>query len=206
MGLFPKFISRVKDILERVLALAATEPDLDLKRVTEFIYAQETGRESRKLLSGAGALNKLSQCQNNKRARSSTMPSNSVRPSNDKCHYCGNTRPGHKSSADDRRASCSAFDKKCFKCKLTGHFAKQCKKKASTEHRALQERGSVSDSGEVGDSGYAMMVPATRPRHNMRKLCKLSHHAVDKFGNWAQRRAESQPCVTVSVSVCLDGY
>ena len=32
------------DIQERVLALAATEPDLDLKRVTEFIYAQEIWR------------------------------------------------------------------------------------------------------------------------------------------------------------------
>ena len=193
MGLFPKFISRVKDILERVLALAATEPDLDLKRVTEFIYSQETSRESRKLLSGAGALNKLSQYQNNKRARSSTMPSNSERPSKDKCHYCGNTGHGHKSSADVRKASFPANDKKCAKCKLTGHFAKQCKKKASAEYGAMQHRGSVSDLGELDGFGfYAMTAPATRPRHKVRNLRKLSHHAADKFGNWAQRRAESQ--------------
>ena len=37
-------------------ALAPTEADLDLTRVTEFIYGQESGRESRKLLSGAAAL------------------------------------------------------------------------------------------------------------------------------------------------------
>ena len=86
-------------IQERVLALAATEPSLDLKRVTEFIYAQETGRESRKLLSGAGALNKLSQYQHNKRGRSNTMPSSSDKPNKDKCYYCGNTGHGHKLSA-----------------------------------------------------------------------------------------------------------
>ena len=42
------------EIQERVLALAATEENLDLKRISEYIYAQETGRESRKLLSAAG--------------------------------------------------------------------------------------------------------------------------------------------------------
>ena len=98
------------DIQERVLALAATEQELGLKRVTEYIYAQETGRESRKMLSGAGALNKLSQYQHNKRGRSSTMPSNSERPNRDKCHYCGNTGHGHKSSAEVRKANCTAFD------------------------------------------------------------------------------------------------
>ena len=195
------------DIQERVLALAATEQELDLKRVMEYIYAQETGRESRKMLSGAGALNKLSQYQHNKRGRSSTMPSNSERPNRDKCHYCGNTGHGHKSSAEVRKANCPAFDKKCAKCKLTGHFAKQCKKKANTEHGALQDRGSMSDSGELDGFGFfAMTVPATRPRHKARGLRKLSHYAADKFGNWAQRKAEPQPCVTVSVSVCHDGY
>ena len=39
------------EIQERVLDLAATEEVLNLKRISEFIYAQDTGRESRKLLS-----------------------------------------------------------------------------------------------------------------------------------------------------------
>ena len=37
-----------------------TEQNLTLKRITEFVYAQDTGHESWKLLSGAGSLNKLS--------------------------------------------------------------------------------------------------------------------------------------------------
>ena len=195
------------DIQERVLALAATEQELDLKRVTEFIYAQETGRESRKILSGAGALNKMSQYQQDKRGRSNTMPGNSDKPSKDKCYYCGNTGHGHKSSAEVRKNSCPAFDKKCIKCKMTGHFARQCKKKGP-QNAALQDRGSVSDSGELDGFGfYAMTVPSTKPRHRARgHLRKLSHYAVDMFGKWAARRPEPQPSVTVSVSVSQSGY
>ena len=195
------------DIQERVLALAATEQELDLKRVTEFIYAQETGRESRKMLSGAGALNKMSQYQQDKRGRSNTMPGNSDKPSKDKCYYCGNTGHGHKSSAEVRKNSCPAFDKKCIKCKMTGHFARQCKKKGP-QNAALQDRGSVSDSGELDGFGfYAMTVPSTKPRHRARgHLRKLSHYAVDMFGKWAARRPEPQPSVTVSVSVSQSGY
>ena len=37
------------EIQERVLALAATEEALTLKQISKFIYAQKTGRESRKL-------------------------------------------------------------------------------------------------------------------------------------------------------------
>ena len=194
------------EIQERVLALAATEENLDLKRISEYIYAQETGRESRKLLS-AGGVNKLSQYQQDKRGRSNTTPSNMERPNVDKCYYCGNTGHGYKSSADVRKTKCPAFNKKCLKCKRIGHFSKQCRKSRDNEHGALQERGSVSDSGELDGFGfYAMTVPATRPRHKVRDLRKLSHHAADQFGNWAARRAEPQPVVTVSVSVCSEGY
>ena len=62
------------EIQERVLALAATEENLDLKRISEFIYAQETGRESRKLLSAAGGLNKLSQHQQEKHQKWQNVP------------------------------------------------------------------------------------------------------------------------------------
>ena len=125
----------------------------------------------------------------------------------DKCYYCGNTGHGYKSSADVRKTKCPAFNKKCLKCKRIGHFSKQCRKSRDNEHGALQERGSVSDSGELDGFGfYAMTVPATRPRHKVRDLRKLSHHAADQFGNWAARRAEPQPVVTVSVSVCSEGY
>ena len=65
----------------------------------------------------------------------------------------------HKSSPDVRKANCPAFNKKCAKYKLTGHFAKQCKKKASTEHGVLQDRDSVSGSGKL--DGFGKISPYT---------------------------------------------
>ena len=73
------------EIQERVLALAATEQDLTLKRITKFVYAQDTGPESRKLLSGAGSLNKLSQHKMQQKEQSNTMPGNTAKP----CFHCG---------------------------------------------------------------------------------------------------------------------
>ena len=192
------------DIQERVLALAATEENLDLKKITEFIHAQETGARSRKLLSGDTSLNKLSQYKQEQRGRSNTLPE---KPDlKIKCHYCGNPGHGFKSSAEIRRNKCPAFSKKCSKCNIIGHFQKQCKKSRQSEHGALKD-GSASDTGELDGFGfYTMTTAATRPRHKARNLRKLSHHAVNKFGDWTARKAEPQPCVSVSVSVCQDGY
>ena len=75
------------DIQERVLALAATEENLDLKKITEFVYAQETGARSRKLLSGETSLNKISQYREERRSRSNTLPE---KPDlKNTCYYCG---------------------------------------------------------------------------------------------------------------------
>ena len=192
------------EIQERVLALAATEQELSLKKITEFVYAQETGRESRKLLSGAGTLNRLSQHKQQQRERSNTLPS---KHEGRACYYCGLAGHGVKSSAEVRKEKCPAYSKKCLKCGITGHFSKQCKKKSRGTHGALEDRGSVSDSAEVDGFGFfSMTMPATKPRHKARNMRKLSHHAVDMFGKWAARKPEPQPAVTVSVSVCKVGY
>ena len=193
------------DIQERVLALAATEENLGLKKITEYVYAQETGARSRKLLSGESSLNKLSQYQQQQRGRSNTLPE---KPElKQKCHYCGNSGHGYKSSVEVRKLKCPAFSKKCSNCNVLGHFSKQCKKEKQSEHGSLQDRGSVSDTGECDGFGFfSMTEPATRPRHKVRNIRKLSHHAVNEFGNWVTRRPEPQPSVSVSVSVCQDGY
>jgi hypothetical protein len=49
-------------IQEKVLALAATQTDLDLKKITEFVEAQEQGtRSSKMLVHGVGNLNRISE-------------------------------------------------------------------------------------------------------------------------------------------------
>ena len=194
------------DIQERVLALAATEEKLDLKKITEFVYAQETGAKSRKLLTGDSSINKISQYKQEKRGRASTLPERDLKS---KCYYCGNSGHGFKASAEVRKAKCPAFSKKCSNCNILGHFHKQCKKSRQNENGAL-DTGSVSDTGEIDEFDYlgffSMTTPATSPRNKERNLRKLSHLAVNEFGNWVARRAEPQPSLPVSVSVCQDGY
>ena len=63
---------------EKVLALAATQPDLTLKKITEFVEAQEQGsRSSKMLMGGTGNLNRISdykRSQDQTRPRANTLP------------------------------------------------------------------------------------------------------------------------------------
>ena len=194
-------------IQEKVLALATeTEGELTLKRITEYVFAQEVGIRSRKLLESDTELCRLS--PHRQRRRANTLP-NTVRPDQSKCTYCGRTGHGLKASAEIRKQKCPAFGKNCLKCGTPDHFSAVCrmKPKKKNENNSLEDRGSVSDSGEVDGFGfYAMTVPATRPRHKARNFRKLGHHAADMFGKWARSSAEKQPELTVTVSVCTDGY
>ena len=56
------------------------------------------------------------------------------------CKYCG--RQNHKSSYEERKNSCPAFDKKCDKCGRVGHFKKKClskKKEPETSEIAAKD-------------------------------------------------------------------
>ena len=68
-------------IEEKVLALAATEKKVDLKTITEFVIAQETGSRSSKLLGEGVGFRKIS---NYKRGWSITPPSKLSQDSGDR--------------------------------------------------------------------------------------------------------------------------
>ena len=145
------------DIQEDVLKLAATlEDELDLKKVTEVVLAQETGIRSRRLLNDEDAgLYKLSQHQKQKRNRQAD-----ARVLNEKCAHCGEFGHGYSASAEIREALCPAFGKQCSNCKFNNHYASLCKKKIGKAN-ALEsgERSSKTSSGsdsenEVGGMGF----------------------------------------------------
>ena len=144
------------DIQEDVLKLAATsEDDLDLKKVTEVVLAQETGLRSRKLLNDEMGLYKLSQHQKQKRNHQAD-----ARVLNEKCAHCGEFGHGYSASAEIREALCPAFGKQCPNCKFNNHYASLCKKKIGKAN-ALEsgERSSKTSSGsdsenEVGGMGF----------------------------------------------------
>ena len=190
------------EIQEKVLALAATsEDDLDMKKITEVVYAHETGSRSRKMLGEAdGSLNRMSLYKKNKRQFDK----------NEKCTYCG--KPGHGKYApiEIRKKVCSAFDNRCDICKIRGHIPSQCKHNASAN--ALEEESSQSGTeedsdAELGEFGFfAMNWKETANNQKSRDSRKIPHHTMNKSGKWKVSKVESQPEVTVDVTLCKSGY
>ena len=70
-----QLVRGLKDIAqqEKVLALAATEKDLTLKKISEFVEAQETGLRSSRILGGGAGVQKVN--SDYKRGGSKTLPS-----------------------------------------------------------------------------------------------------------------------------------
>ena len=146
------------DIQEDVLKLAATsEDDLDLKKITEVVLAQEMGSRSRRLLNDENmGLNKLSQYKKQNQNRQAD-----ARVVNEKCAHCGELGHGYSASAEVREALCPAFGKQCAKCKFNNHYTSLCKKQRGGKANALEaeDRSSKASSGsdsenEIGAFGF----------------------------------------------------
>ena len=146
------------DIQEDVLKLAATtEDELDLKKVTEVVLAQEMGSRSRRLLNDENmGLNKLSQYKKQNKNRQAD-----ARVLNERCAHCGEFGHGHSASAEVREALCPAFGKQCAKCKFNNHYTSLCKKQRGRKANALdlEDRSSKASSGsesenELGAFGF----------------------------------------------------
>ena len=146
------------DIQEDVLKLAATtEDELDLKKVTEVVLAQETGNRSRKLLNDEDmGLHNLSQHKKQKQNRQAD-----ARVLNESCAHCGEFGHGYSASVEVRKALCPAFGKQCEKCNFNNHYTSLCKKQRGGKANALdlEDRSSKASSGsesenEIGAFGF----------------------------------------------------
>lgn len=109
-------------VQEKVFALAATDKDLSLKKMEEFIIAQETGVRSTKMLAEGAGINRV--VTDYQRGRSNTMPSLHPRKK-DNCDYCGGG--AHKDKKD-----CPAWNQRCERCGKENHLAKVCRSKEAT--------------------------------------------------------------------------
>ena len=173
------------DIQEKVLALAATEDkDLSLQKITEFVLAQETAVQSRRILNEEDpSVYKLSQYKKDMRRRSNTLPN----ASGLKCQYCGQTGHGKMAGLEDRKNVCPAYGKQCTNCKIWNHVASQCQnprqQQKSPPHEgeaaALQAGDrSSSSSSESGNFGFIGTL-ATEERSSSSSSSQADHYDAD---------------------------
>ena len=196
-------------IQEKVLAQAATDKELDLKKITEFVIAQETGTRSSKILNSGAGIGRISDYQ---RGRSNTLPSKlppekedeAKNSDQEKCQYCGKSGHGVRPNYETRKEKCKAWGAKCDSCEGRGHYKAVCRKKTSAK------KVTASDAEGDGDSDsawvFSMFSNPTKRRHVRRGMKTLSHMAVNEFGKWVKARPDPHPVVVVGISVSSDSY
>ena len=93
---------------EEVLALAATDGNHTLKKISEYVEVQETGLRSSKVLGGGAGVQKLN--PDNKRSKSNTLPSQTP-SSKERCDWCGKSGHVQTPNYETRKERCLDFDK-----------------------------------------------------------------------------------------------
>ena len=124
---------------EKVLALAATEKDLTLKKISEFVEAQETGLRSSKILGGGAGVQKIH------------SEYRKMRTGNERCDFCGLAGHGKRPSLETRKDKCPAYGEQCHRCEASGHFARRCKKRFGND----KDEDDASEDGNSGQADYA---------------------------------------------------
>ena len=109
--------------------------ELSLNRVMKLAEVLEMGKTSQELVSGAGALYRLSDHQRNKKSgrqdkrqpKTPNKPPQRSSSSNNpnQCGFCG--AKTHTSKLADRREHCPAFTETCTACQTIGHYKAQCR-------------------------------------------------------------------------------
>ena len=213
-------------VQEKVLALAATDKDLNLKKISEFVEAQETGSRSSKLLGGAAGINVISDYKKKNFSRPAIEASkqNEQDKNNENdlpCNYCGYFGHGTTPKTHIRQTRCPAFGKACSKCGELGHFGKVCRQKKESSNKESVEAQAIFGVGDSSDDDnddnivvYAVTTGKQRPKpkkdslysFNSKGRAFVKHISTDKSGKWINSCPESLPSVSVTMSVSESGY
>ena len=208
-------------VQEKVLALAATDKDLNLKKISEFVEAQETGSRSSKLLGGAAGINVISDYKKknfSKHAIEASKQNEQDKNNEDDlpCNYCGYFGHGTTPKTHIRQTRCPAFGKACSKCGELGHFGKVCRQKKESSNKESVEAQAifgVDDSSDDNVEIYAVTTGKQRPKPKKNSLYSFNkgracvqHISTDKSGKWTNSCPESLPSVIVTMSVSESGY
>ena len=208
-------------VQEKVLALAATDKDLNLKKISEFVEAQETGSRSSKLLGGAAGINVISDYKKknfSKHAIEASKQNEQDKNNEDDlpCNYYGYFGHGTTPKTHIRQTRCPAFGKACSKCGELGHFGKVCRQKKESSNKESVEAQAIFGVDDTSDDNveiYAVTTGKQRPKPKKNSLYSFNkgracvqHISTDKSGKWTNSCPESLPSVIVTMSVSESGY
>ena len=207
-------------VQEKVLALAATDKDLNLKKISEFVEAQETGSRSSKLLGGAAGINVISDYKKKNFSKHAIEASkqNEQDKNNEDDLPCNYLDFGHGTTPKThiRQTRCPAFGKACSKCGELGHFGKVCRQKKESSNKESVEAQAIFGVDDTSDDNveiYAVTTGKQRPKPKKNSLYSFNkgracvqHISTDKSGKWTNSRPESLPSVIVTMSVSESGY
>ena len=197
-------------VQEKVLALAATDKDLNLKKISEFVEAQETGSRSSKLLGGAAGINVISDYKKKNFSKHAIEASkqNEQDKNNENdlpCNYCGYFGHGTTPKTHIRQTRCPAFGKACSKCGELGHFGKVCRQKKESSNKESVEAQAIFGVDNSSDDDnveiYAMQSLLESKDPNLRKtLCTLLTMEELVFSTYRLTNLENGP--TPALSLC----
>ena len=197
-------------IQEKVLSLAATETELTLRKITDYVVAQETGTRSSKILGGGAGVAKITDYR---RERSNTLPSN-IKPNKEKqnetktqeekCHYCSKTGHGFKPDIETRKEKCEAWGLQCNNCGKVGHIQSACKSKEFKPAEAKYVHYD-SEDGEEYAKVFSVSSSPFVPRKTRRSR-GLRHRKLSKAGQWTPSEPEPHPVVIVTTSISGESY
>ena len=195
---------------ERVLALAATEENLTLKKMTEYVEAQESGIRSSRLLEAEANVSKISDYKrsgmknnNETSTKESTQETKGKQNLTEVCYYCSKTGHGSRPDIETRKSECEAWGLQCNNCGKVGHIKSACR---STDAQTKAVRNQYEDEEDDSALVFSMSTLPRRQKYKRGGRQTLPHIAVNEFGEWTPSEPDSHPVVVVTVSVSSDSY
>ena len=128
-----------------------------------------------------------------------------------RCKYC--RRPGHGKAPERevRSSKCPAWNKKCLKCGLLGHFKSSRACKGTTEDKDSGEDRPKVSAVESSDACFSKVKAVKVNVHGVDRgednNSKLAHVEWDKVAaHWKHTKPKNMPKLEVSISVLVEEH
>ena len=197
----------LQDVLIRGIAdpdiqldlLGSRNQDMSLEEIFKFVEAKEAGKRSAsKILASVSVDAASSQYAKAKKGNQDAARRDKF--NKDICTFCGKTGHGKNAPWHIRKNSCSAYGHSCTFCKQENHHESVCRKKKK-DHK---------EPDHVESAFFEALCVVESIDNFNTDLCDaiaLDHHLYDNMNSqWVQTASESQPYISVKMSVHQEDY